>query len=249
MQWSLTRWRAWGVAMTLGAVLVGQAYGFADDEARRAILDLREQVKVLKEQLNVQRNAQMNFMSELTRLGEQNRKLTGQIEELTNALNQEKRQSRSLTDSLNDRLGKLEPSMVEYRGQVFEVQPQEKRDVAAIFESLRQSQYGSATKQIQAFLSAWPKSGYAQDLTYWLGISYFQQKQYQQTITVQNRLIRLYPKGDRVPEAMLSVGAAQAELGNKKAALATYKKVIAQFPNSPSQEDAQKRITVLSKRK
>ena len=72
------------------AILSGSAAGamaFADDDARRAILDLRAQVAALEEQL---KNAQISFATRLDNLQNQNRLLTGQVEELTNAIRQEK---------------------------------------------------------------------------------------------------------------------------------------------------------------
>ena len=81
--------RLWTVRLALAATLAAaanSALAFADDEARRAILDLREEVKTLKADLNITRNAQMQLSSEINALKEQNRQLTGRVEELTNAL-------------------------------------------------------------------------------------------------------------------------------------------------------------------
>ena len=61
-------------------------------------------------------------------------------------------------------------------------------------------------------------------------------------MTVQNRLIRECPKSARVPDAMLSVGSAQAALGNVKAASATFSKVIRNHPDSEAAGEAKKRL-------
>ena len=99
------------------AILSGSAAGamaFADDDARRAILDLRAQVAALEEQL---KNAQISFATRLDNLQNQNRLLTGQVEELTNAIRQEKRSTRELYTSIDERLGKFEPREVEVNGE------------------------------------------------------------------------------------------------------------------------------------
>ena len=86
------------------AILSGSAAGamaFADDDARRAILDLRAQVAALEEQL---KNAQISFATRLDNLQNQNRLLTGQVEELTNAIRQEKRSTRELYTSIDELL-------------------------------------------------------------------------------------------------------------------------------------------------
>lgn len=65
---------------------------FADDDARRAILELRESIKTLQTDLEANRNAQIQLSTEINNLKELNRRLTGRIEELVNAQNQEKTQ-------------------------------------------------------------------------------------------------------------------------------------------------------------
>ena len=55
---------------------------FADDDARRAILELRESIKTLQTDLEANRNAQIQLSTEINNLKELNRRLTGRIEEL-----------------------------------------------------------------------------------------------------------------------------------------------------------------------
>ena len=119
------------------AILSGSAAGamaFADDDARRAILDLRAQVAALEEQL---KNAQISFATRLDNLQNQNRLLTGQVEELTNAIRQEKRSTRELYTSIDERLGKFEPREVEVNGEKVMVQPQEQAAYDAAVELLK----------------------------------------------------------------------------------------------------------------
>ena len=54
------------IGMALASVFAGQAMAFADDEARTAILQLREQVKDLQQQLDVQQQAQLNFANHIS---------------------------------------------------------------------------------------------------------------------------------------------------------------------------------------
>ena len=52
---------------------------FGDDEARKAILELREKTQTLQ-------NAQMQLVGQIEALREQNAQLTGRVEKLTNEL-------------------------------------------------------------------------------------------------------------------------------------------------------------------
>lgn len=211
------------------------AMAFADDDARRAILDLRAQVAALEEQL---KNAQISFVTRLDNLQNQNRILTGQVEELANAVRQEKRSTRDLYTSIDERLGKFEPREVEVNGVKVIVQPQEQASYDAAVELLKAGDYKKAAAAFNAFVADWPKSAYAGDAVYWRGSSLFALEQYKSTINVQNSLIRSYPKHPRVPDAMISVASAQAALGNVKAASATLVKVIKQYPNTDAAKTA-----------
>ena len=218
------------------AILSGSAAGamaFADDDARRAILDLRAQVAALEEQL---KNAQISFATRLDNLQNQNRLLTGQVEELTNAIRQEKRSTRELYTSIDERLGKFEPREVEVNGEKVMVQPQEQAAYDAAVELLKAGDYKKAAAAFSTFGAEWPKSAYAADAVYWRGSCLFALEQYKSTINVQNSLIRSYPKHPRV--AMISVASSQAALGNVKAASATLAKVIKQYPNSDAAKTA-----------
>ncbi len=80
-----------GLALRAAAALValsfiGEAAAFADDDARRAILELRETVKNLQKDLDLSRSAQLQLMNEITKLQNRSSELTGRVEELTNAL-------------------------------------------------------------------------------------------------------------------------------------------------------------------
>lgn len=223
-----------GVMTALAGVASG-AMAFADDDARRAILDLRAQVKALEEQLT---NTQMTFMTRLDSLQNQNRMLTGKVEELTNALKMEKRNSRELFGSLDERVGKFEPREVEVNGEKFTVQPQEQADYDAAIELLKAGDYRKALQSFTKFATDWTQSPYRADALYWRGSCHFALEQYKSTITVQNQLIRQYAKHPRVPDAMISVASAQAALGNVKAASATLNKVVKQYPDTEAAKAA-----------
>ena len=82
---------------------------FGDDEARKAILDLREKVEAAQ-------NAQLMLQSQIEALREQNAGLTGRIEELANQLTLEQRSNRDLYADLDKRMAELEPADIEVDG-------------------------------------------------------------------------------------------------------------------------------------
>ena len=208
------------LALTAALAASTSAMAFADDEARQAILDLRKEVRTLQEQLDMQKSAQMQLMTQINRLTEQNRMLTGRIEEISNSIHVEQRSSRELYTKLDDRLMALEPVSVEIDGATHLVDAQEKAAFDAAFAKLQEEDLKPALAALKDFVTRYPKT----------------------TMTVQNRLIRECPKSSRVPDAMLSVGSAQAALGNVKAASATFSKVIRNHPDSEAAAEAKKRL-------
>ena len=228
MNLRLTALRAAVLAVT--ACTACGAMAFADDDARRAILDLRAQVRALEEQL---KNTQMNFVSRLDSLQQQNRMLTGKVEELTNALAREQRSTRDLYGTLDQRLGRFEPQTVVVNGETVTVEPQEK------------AAYEAAQDKFRRFASDWDQPPYRADAVYWRGSCLFALEQYKTAIDVQNQLIRQYPNHPRVPDAMISVASCQAALGNVKAAAATLNKVVKQFPDSEASKTAKDRLRAL----
>ena len=235
------------IGMALASVFAGQAMAFADDEARTAILQLREQVKDLQQQLDVQQQAQLNFANHISSLQEQNRRLTGRIEELTNALKNEQKSSRDLYQNMDQRLNKFEPQTIEIDGQSVVVQPEEKAAYEEAQNAISSEDYKKALKLFIEFNRKWKKSPYRPDALYWQGAASFAAEDYKGAINIQNQLIREFPNNGRVPDAMVSVGSAQASLGNLKAATATFNKVITRFPQSDAAKTAKLRIKAISR--
>lgn len=214
------------------------AWAFADDEARTAILDLREQVKTLQ-------SAQLQFVSRIEELQKQNRMLTGRVEELSNQIQQEGRASRDLFKDLDQRLGKFEPVTVVINGESVEVMPQEKAAYDEAVAALQGGDYKKAETLFSHFASEWNRSAYRPDALFWLGSAQYANEKYKTAFDTQNGLIRSYPKHPRVPDAMLSVAASQAALGNLKAARTTLKKIQTQFPKTDASKEAESRLKTL----
>ena len=119
-------------------------FAFADDDARRAILELRETIKTMQADLSVSKNAQMQLMTEINQLKERNRQLTGRVEELINAIEVERRSTRDLYGALDSRLEAFEPQMVVINGQSYSVDPKEKQAYDEAVLQLQDGKYKEA---------------------------------------------------------------------------------------------------------
>ena len=226
---------AWILCAALGFTTMSTAHAVADDDARRAILDLRETVRQIQA-------AQMQLMTEINALKERNRQLTGRVEELTNSMSVEKRSTRELFSSLDERVGAFEPQVVVIHGETHQVDPREKKAYEDASSLLQDGRFKEALTSFRSFVKDWPQSPYRPDALYWLGSSAFAAEQYKTAISTQNQLLREYPKSVLAPDAMLLVASSQAASGSVNAAKATLRKVIKQYPKTSSAETAQKRL-------
>ena len=235
------------VAALAALSMAGSAFAFADDDARRAILELRETIKTMQADLSVSKNAQMQLMTEINQLKERNRQLTGRVEELINAIEVERRSTRDLYGALDSRLEAFEPQMVVINGQSYSVDPKEKQAYDEAVLQLQDGKYKEAAANFKRFANEWKESPYRPDALFWWGTAAFALEQYKTAISSQNQLMREYPKHARAADAMLLVGSSQAASGNLKAARATFQKVQKTYPDTEAAATAKSRLAALKK--
>jgi len=84
----------------------------------------------------------------------------------------------------------------------------------------------------QEVLAKFPASELADNSQYWIGESYYAQKDYKQALKEFAKVVENYPKGDKVPAALLKMGFCQQQLGDKPAARSTFKKLIESYPDT-----------------
>jgi tol-pal system protein YbgF len=220
---------------------------FEDEEARKAIIELRERV-------NAQQNALKQVQGEavtgasLLELSKQNTalqrelaQLRGRNEELVQLIDQLTRR----VDGLNERLTKLEPMTVVVDGAEIVVQPGERRDYDAAMAVLRQGDYAKAEGALEAFLVRHPDSGYRASVLFWLGNAQYANQQFKPAQASFSTLIAQFPSNARVPESKLALANCQLELKDIKGAKATLKALTETHPDSEAAVTAQQRLQAL----
>jgi len=250
--------------LVTGLLVLGTAHSalFEDDEARKAILDLRQRVEALR--VDVEKNGkttqankdessaltngmldlhrQMELLrAELANLRGANEKLSKELADLQRSL---KDDAQSRTE-LNERLAQLEPSKVTVDGAEFMVEPSEKRSYEAALAVFRRGDFAGAQNQFVGFLSRYPASGYALSALFWLGNAQYATRDYKEAITNFRTLIARNPEHLRAPEAVLSVANCQLELKDAKGARKTLTDLIKAYPQSEAAVAAKERLASL----
>lgn len=236
-----------------GVLLVGVSNPahalFGDDEARKAILDLRARVQTLSETMaeknQTMQAAQLELVNQIESLKANNAQLVGQIETLTNQLTLQQRAVRDLYTNLDKRLVPFEAKTVQLDGKTLSVQPEEKRRYDLGLVLFSEGKYRESSRLLDSLLADYPKSGYAPSALYWLGNTQFALGQLKESIATQDQLIELYPDSVQVPEALLSKAASLASLGQKRQAANTLEQIKKRYPGTEVADLAEQRLKAL----
>jgi tol-pal system protein YbgF len=229
-----------------------------DDEARKAILELRARVSSLEADLKSRIDANnaridtkadkaigVDIVNQREQTTQELAKLRGQLEVLANDLATVQKNQRDLYADLDARIKKLEPRQETVDGQTAEVMPSEKKTYDAAVDKVKAGDYKGASAALQDFLRRYPDSAYAGLAQNLLGSAYFFQQDYKNAIAAQQAFIANNADNPRVPDAMLTIAHAYEELKDKKNAKKTYQQLVAKFPKSDAGQTAKERLASL----
>ncbi|MFZ3039745.1 MAG: tol-pal system protein YbgF [Polynucleobacter sp.] len=202
---------------------------FADDDARKAILDLRKSLAT----------TQMDLQNQIEKLKADNAELRGKVESLEKQGEDISTSQKTYYQDLDNRLGNFEPRTATIEGVSGTVQPNEKKAYDDALKAFQAGNLKKADEGFSAFANRYPKSPYLPLALFWSGNSKYANKDYAGAIAQLQSLIKRYPTHPRVPSAMLTLGNAQLESGNKAAAKKTFSEIISKYPDTESAKDAQ----------
>jgi tol-pal system protein YbgF len=214
---------------------------FEDDEARRAILDLRQKMEKQNEGLQQLQRALLEQQNQSEALRAELANLRGEKEQLTEDL---KRQQES-TQGVSDRLRKFEPTKVTVDGVEIVAEPAETKayeDALAVF---RQGDFTAAANAFSEFNKRFPRSGYVVPALFWLGNAQYANRDYKEAVKNFTALLSRAPNHLRAPESLLSVANCQLELKDLKAARKTLADVVKNYPQSEAASAANERLAKL----
>jgi tol-pal system protein YbgF len=236
--------------------LPAQAQLFADDDARKAIIDLRSRLAQSEEQART-RNAEMNEQLQALRrslldmngqfeaLRAETAKLRGSNEQLLRDVSELQRKQRDLGQAVDERLRKVEPQKVSIDGREFSVDPEEKRQYDEAIALLRAGEFDKSNLAFVAFQKRWPASGYGASARYWQGNALYGLREYKEAIAAFRAFLAKSPDSERASEAMLAIANSQAEMKDKAGARKTLDELIKAYPKSEAAVAGKERLASL----
>lgn len=236
--------------------MAAQAQLFPDNEARRAVVELREKTEAdrkaltdanirLGEQLQQMQRSLLELNNQVELLKAEMAKQRGANEQLARDVAELQRKQKDAAQAVEERVRKLEPLKVSMDGREFAVEPEEKRQFEDALSLLRQGDYAASTTALGAFQRRWPNSGYTDSARFWHGNALYGKRDHKEALVVFKAFIAGAPDHPRVPEAMLATANAQLETKDAKAAKTTLTDLVKAHPRSEAAQAAKERLAVL----
>lgn len=277
MAWSrAVRRSVWGIAVLTAGLWVGGAHAalFEDDEARKAILELRQKVeasrlvsdgqmqRMLEAQNEMLRksaedNAQMrrallDLQNQIESLRAELARSNGQREQIGRDLSELQREQKDLAQrqaelarGVEQRVSQLEPIKLTVDGREIMVEPAERRAYEAALASFRAGDFVAAQSGFLGLTSRYPKSGYLPSALFWLGNAQYATRDYKEAIVNFRIMLAAAPEHLRAAEALLSIANCQIELTDVAGARKTLQELAKAYPQSDAAVAGKERLARL----
>jgi len=235
-------------------VLMGTAQAglFEDDEARKAILDLRQRVeqsntaiKGLVDENAQLRRALLDFQGQIDGLKAEQSQIRGAQERLARDVSEAQLSQKDMANGVNERLRRFEPVKVSVDGTEFMAEPAEKRDYEAAMDVFRKGDFAAAQVALGQFVQRYRQSGYVSSALFWLGNAQYANKDYKDALANFQQMLKVAPTHARAPEAMLAISNVQIELKDLKGARKTMDDLVKAYPASEAATTARDRLARL----
>ncbi|HUS33561.1 MAG TPA: tol-pal system protein YbgF [Kofleriaceae bacterium] len=115
-------------------------------------------------------------------------------------------------------------------------------DYRAAVELVKAGKTEDAVAALRTFLKSYPRNDYADNAQYWLGEAFYAQKDYPHALVEFRATIETYPRGNKVPDALLKVGYCYGALGQADKARAVLEQVVNLYPKTEPAALASKRL-------
>jgi len=243
---------------------------FDDEEARKAVVDLRtrfeqsqrqaeletterkalaaqladqaEQLGVLKRSL-LDLNAQMETLrTEIAKLRGSDETLAQANKDLARELADLQRKYKDTLAALDDRMRRLEPQRVSLDGKDAVVDAPEKKAYDEAIGILRKGEFSNAATALAAFQKRFPSSAYNGHVQYWLGNALYGKGEVKEAMHIFRTLVSSTPDHPRASEALLALANCQIELKDQRGARKTLDELIANYPQSEAAQAGRERI-------
>ena len=109
-------------------------------------------------------------------------------------------------------------------------------------EAFKAGDMKKARESFSRFVELYPKNAMTANAAYWIGETYYNEKNYDQAILEFQKVIKNYPDKEKVASAMLKQGMAFINLKDNKSAKYILKELVKQYPASEEAKRAKEQL-------
>nr|WP_246129247.1 tol-pal system protein YbgF [Verticiella sediminum] len=218
-----------------------QLFG-GDDEARQAIIKLRQELADVRSE---DQRGRLALAAQIEQLQQQMSQMRGQLETLSKQIADTQQAQRQLSLDMTE-----QPPAAGGPGQpeaanLLAAGGEEQTSYDAAIDYFRKGQYRESATALQAFVQKFPQSTYAPTAQFYWGSSLYALKDYKSAISRLQGVLQNWPDNARAPDALLVIAGSQIELNDRNAARATLQRIIKDYPGSQAANTARDRLQLL----
>jgi tol-pal system protein YbgF len=216
------------------------------------------------------RQMSASLRAQIDELREEVRTLNGRVEELEHSQRAKGQGAAGDTGEKprDDRMARLEESNQQYAQRLARIEDQLKIEPAAApkppesrikpesatrvpsedelytraKQAFDQGNTVQARKGFEELIQRYPTSASADNAQFWIGETFFREKAYEKAILEYQKVIEKYPKGNKVPSALLKQGHAFLALGDKVNSRLILEEVVRKYPGTPEAKQASDKL-------
>ncbi len=188
--------------------------------------------------------------SEIDLLKAQITAIEGQIKDIRDRLNiteSPKQQKEPLKEQPKGTEKKGEEPKKETQQQQAEITDKTKAYEAA-YNAFKNKKYKESREKFESFIKKFPKDDLTDNAQFWIGETYYNEKDFEGAILAYETLLKKYPNSEKVPGALLKQGISFIEIGDRKTGKTILEKLRERYPDSKEAGLAKKKIEELEKK-
>jgi tol-pal system protein YbgF len=97
---------------------------------------------------------------------------------------------------------------------------------------LQKKKHAEAIAAFEKFLDEYPNHDYSDNALYWMGEAYYDVQDYRSALECFDKLVTIYPDGNKVPDAMLKAALCRCNVGQATEGKERLQQVIREFPGT-----------------
>ena len=113
------------------------------------------------------------------------------------------------------------------------------------YSKLSTGDFKGSREAFKNFLELFPQTEYSDNAQFWIGESYYRDKRYEEAIVEFDEVIKKYPQGNKLPDALLKQAFSFIALNDTNSAKLLLQKIIDRYPTSEQAEIARTKLRSL----